>query len=100
MKMLSVVVGQYNILERHKKRHKGMEIKHEEFAGIIDELWKNNPQIRDHIEMPAFIQTAKTPKVREPAQLFGAAKTKKIVVEVLQKYHAVRGMQGFSGRKK
>jgi len=62
MKMLSAIVGQYNILERHKMRHMDMESKHDAFADIIDGLWKKNPQIRDHIEMQAFIQTAKAKK--------------------------------------
>ena len=75
-----------------------MENKREAFANIIDELWKNTPQIRDHIEMLACIHDTKGKKVRELAQLFGTAKTKKIVVEVLQKYNAVRGMPGFEKR--
>ena len=98
MKMLSAIVGQYNILERHKKRHQGMDSKRDSFANVIDDLWKNNTQLRDHIDMLAFIQITKTKKIRELAQLFGSAKTKKIVIEVLQKYNAVRGMPGFMKR--
>ena len=100
MKMLSAIAGQYNILERHKKRFQGMDSTREAFANIIDGLWKNTPRICDHIEMLAFIQAAKIKKVRELAQLFGSAKTKKIVIEVLQKYNAVRGMPGFNRRDK
>lgn len=99
MKMLSTIVGQYNILERHKKHHEDMDSKREMFIDVIHTVWNKNTHLQDHIMLISFLHTSKTKKVREFLQLFGVTKTKNIVIEVLQNYNAVRGMAGFTKRK-
>ena len=99
MKMLAAIAGQYNVLERHKKRHGDLAEKRKDFASLIDALWHKNHAIADHMGMLTYLQTSKSKKVKEMIMLFGRNATKDIVVNVLHKYDAVRGMPGFKTRK-
>ena len=98
MKMLATISGQYNVLGRHQRRHELLEDKRHEFVKFIDAAWANNANITDHISMLSFLRTTKSKKIQALCKLFGQAKTKDIVVYVLKKYDAVRGMPGFKKR--
>ena len=98
MRMLATMVGQFNVLERHSKRRQSLDTRQEEFAHLIDDLWCKNTDLDDHKAMLTFLDQSRSKKILELCRLFGKAQTKKLVVEVLKKYGAVRGMPGYKKR--